>query len=96
MSLALGEGAEDGEARLAAAGLVISSEGQRVFIDRLVFGTPAAQLREDFGVDFDWEILQVETVAPRPPKQLVYVPALLLLGLVGFSQLRRRRSEVYV
>ena len=96
VSLALGEGAEDGEARLAAAGLVIRSEGQRVFIDRLVFGTPAAQLREDFGVDFDWEILQVETLAARPPKQLVYVPALLLLGLVGFSQLRRRRSEAYV
>ena len=96
VSLALGESAEDGEARLASAGLVIRNEGQRVFIDRLVFGTPAAQLREDFGVDFDWEILQVETVAARPPKQLVYVPALLLLGLVGFSQLRRRRSEVYV
>ena len=90
--LPLGERAEDGETRLAAAGLVTRREGQRVFIDRLAFGTPAAQLREDFGVDFDWEILHAETAAARPPKHLVYVPALLLLGLVGFVQLRRRRA----
>ena len=94
--LPLGARAEDGETRLAAAGLVTRSEGQQVFIDRLAFGTPAAQLREDFGVDFDWEILQVETAAARPPKHLVYVPALLLLGLVGLVQLRRRRSQVHV
>ena len=62
-----------------------------MFIDRLAFDTPAAQLREDFGVDFGWEILHVESAAARPPKQLVYLPALLLLGVVAFAQLRRRR-----
>ena len=90
--LPLGNRTEDGETRLAQAGLATRTEGRQVFIDRLVFSTPAAQLREDFGVDVDWEILHVETLAPRPPKQLVYVPALLLLGLVGFAQLRRRRE----
>ena len=90
--LPLGERAADGETRLANAGLFTRTEGQRVFIDRLAFDTPAAQLREDFGVDFDWEILQVETAAARPPKQLVYIPALLLLGIVGYVQLRRRRA----
>ena len=73
---------------MEADGLAVYTEGERVFIDRLVFRTPAARLREDFGVDFDWEILHVETLAERPPKQLVYLPALLLLGLVGFVQLQ--------
>ena len=89
--LPLGERAENGETRLANAGLFIRGEGQRVFIDRLAFDTPAAQLREDFGVDFGWEILHVESAAARPPKQLVYLPALLLLGVVAFAQLRRRQ-----
>ena len=93
VSLPLGERVEDGEQRLAAVGLATRTEGERVFIDRLVFDTPAALLREDFGVDFDWEILHVETLAARPPKQLVYLPALLLLGVVGFVQARRLKRQ---
>ena len=80
-----------GEERLAAAGLALRHDGERVFIDRLEFGTPAADLRTRFGVDFGWEVLLVETLAERPAKQWVYLPALALLGVVAFAQARRRR-----
>ena len=89
--LALGARQADGTARMAAVGLALREEGERVFIDNLAFGTPAERLRREFGVDFDWEVLHVETLAERPPKQWVYLPALALLGVVGLAQTRRRR-----
>ena len=88
-AVASGDGAE----RLQAAGLTVRNEGERVVIDNLLFGTPAERLRQDFGVDFGWEILAVETPAKRPAKQWVYLPALALLGLVAWAQLRRRRKS---
>ena len=30
--------------------------------------------------------------ADRPPRELMYIPALLLLGLIGYLQLSRRRK----
>ena len=39
-----------------------------------VSGSPA----EKAGIDFDWEILNIETVNDRPPRQLMFIPALLL------------------
>ncbi len=80
-----GEGAE----RLADAGLEIRIEGDKVYVDNLVFGSAAEQA----GLDFDWEILSVETQAERWPKQLMYIPALLLLGLVAALQRARRTRE---
>jgi len=29
----------------------------------------------------------------RPPKELMFIPALVLLGLIAFGQLRRRTPE---
>lgn len=89
--LALGARQDDGVARMAAVGLVLRAEGERVFIDNLAFGTPAERLRREFGVDFGWQVLHVETLADRPPKQWVYLPALALLGVVWLAQTRRRR-----
>ena len=89
--LALGAWQDDGVARMAAVGLVLRAEGERVFIDNLAFGTPAERLRREFGVDFGWQVLHVETLADRPPKQWVYLPALALLGVVWLAQTRRRR-----
>jgi hypothetical protein len=59
-----------------------------VFIDNLVFGGPA----EAAGLDFDWEITGIELAADRPPKHLMFIPALVLLGLVIFLQRRRRTA----
>jgi len=53
-----------------------------------MFGSVA----QDAGLDFDWEIINLQVKADRPPKQLMFIPALLLLGFVAWVQ-RRRRPE---
>ena len=82
----------DGAERLADAGLELREEDGKVLVDNLIFGSPAEQA----GIDFDWQILGVEVEAERPPRQLMYIPALALLGLMGFMQLSRRRREAAV
>ena len=85
--LPLGDAGE-GPARLDHAGLEVREEDGKVFIDNLVFGGPA----EAAGLDFDWEITGIELAADRPPKHLMFIPALVLLGLVIFLQRRRRAA----
>ncbi len=77
-----GPGAE----RLARAGIEVRIEGDQVFVDNVVFGSPAAEAR----VDFDWEVLGLQEPADIPPKQIMYLPAIILLGLVVVSQRSRR------
>ena len=79
---------ESGTVRLQqAAGLKLRTEGEQVIVDAIEFGKPAEQA----GIDFDWQIAAVEVEADRPPKQLFYLPALLLFGIVVLSQRRRAR-----
>ena len=82
----------DGEARLSEAGLEVRTEDGKVFADNVMFGSAA----QDVGIDFDWEILQLEVAADRPPKQLMFIPALLLLGLIAWSQRRRVKANATV
>lgn len=79
---ATGAGAD----RLAKVGIEIRVDGKKVFVDNLVFGSEA----EKAGLDFDWEILVIETQADRPPKELVFIAAMVLLGVVAFLQRGRR------
>jgi hypothetical protein len=81
---AAGAGAE----RLAEAGIEVRIEEGEVLVDNLVFGSAA----EKAGLDFDWKILGVEVAADRPPKQLMFFPALILLGLIILLQRGRRRA----
>jgi len=81
--------AGDGAARLLEAGIAVRVEDGKVLIDNLVFGTAA----ESAGLDFDWEITGVELTAERPPKQLMFIPALILLGIVIVSQRGRLRAQ---
>ncbi|MCW8884653.1 MAG: TRAP transporter permease [Motiliproteus sp.] len=83
--LPLGEAA-DGETRLSNAGLMLRNEDEKVIIDMVTFGSPA----QDLGLDFDWEIEQILVKAERPPKQLVFIPALALLALLAVGQRRRK------
>jgi TRAP transporter 4TM/12TM fusion protein len=85
--LPLGQG-EDGTARLAEAGLEVRVEDDRVYADNVMFGSDA----QSVGIDFDWEILQIEAEADRPPKHLMFIPALLLLGLIAWVQRRRIKT----
>ncbi len=75
----------DGTERLADAGLEVRTEDGKVYADNVMFGSSAQQV----GIDFDWEIVNLEVAADRPPKHLMFIPALLLLGFVAWLQRRR-------
>ncbi len=86
--LPLGESGQGSE-RLMNAGLEVRIEGKKVFADNVMFGSKA----QEVGLDFDWEIQSIQIEADRPPKQLMFIPALLLLGFLAFNQ-RRRKDAV--
>ena len=81
--------AGSGEARLAGAGLETRIEGDKVYADNVVFGSTA----QSVGIDFDWEIVHLEVEADRPAKQWMFIPALILLALVGLIQRRRHARQ---
>lgn len=87
VELQLGDG-PDGAARLEDAGLMLSISGNQVMVDMVGFDSPAQKA----GIDFGWEIHAIERAADRPPKQLVYIPVILLLAALAGLQLRRRRE----
>jgi TRAP-type uncharacterized transport system fused permease subunit len=78
--------AGSGKDRLFEAGLELLIEDGKVIVDNVVFGSTAERQK----IDFDFEIASVQVKADRPPKQLFYIPALLLLGLIVMLQRRRR------
>lgn len=85
--LPLAEAGTDGETRLRDhAGIEFRQEEGKVFIDGLAFGGPAEQL----GIDWDWEVVEIEQAADRPPKELFYIPALLLVACIYLLQIRRK------
>jgi len=53
------------------------------------FGSAA----EEAGIDFGWNIEAVQAKLDRPPKEVMFIPALLLLALVAFGQLKRKARE---
>ena len=77
------------DTRLEHAGLFLRSEGERTFVDDVVFMGPAAEA----GVDFDWEILSIQVPREQVNAYLMYIPAVLLLALVWIAQARRRRAS---
>ncbi|MDI3325681.1 TRAP transporter permease [Pontibacterium granulatum] len=83
-------GSEGGARRLQELGLTLSVSDDKVMVDMVGFDSPAQKV----GIDFGWEILAVETETDRPPKQLVYIPVILLLAGMAALQLRRRTHEV--
>jgi TRAP transporter 4TM/12TM fusion protein len=78
-----------GEERLMSAGLALRQEDGRMLIDLVQFGSAA----EKAGLDFDFEITRVLLVNDRPPEELVWLPALLLLGAIIWLQRRRATPE---
>ncbi|UYM18937.1 DUF3394 domain-containing protein [Endozoicomonas euniceicola] len=57
-------------------------------MDRVNFDSPA----EAAGIDFDWSLNRLEIPVQRPPRELIWIPALLLPGLIFLGQ--RRRSQL--
>lgn len=74
--------------RLSATGLSFTHTDDHIRIDFVEHGSPAAKA----GLDFDWRILALEQPNPRPPLALWYLPALALLALIGWNQIRRRMA----
>ncbi|MEH6578765.1 MAG: TRAP transporter permease [Amphritea sp.] len=80
---------EDAAARIESAGMILRKEDNSIWVDQVVFASEAQKA----GMDFDWEILSIEVENERPPKQLLYIPTLLLLIGMGTLQLRRRKQQ---
>lgn len=83
--LTVGEG-ETGADRLLASGLELIMGEDRVIIDNVAFGSPAAEA----GLDWDQVVNEVQVPASQPSKYLMFIPALLLLA--GLVMLQRRRA----
>ncbi len=77
------------EERLMAAGIELRPDGERMAVEFVEFGSQA----EDAGIGFGWTIDAVQVKLDRPPKELMFIPALMLLGLLAFGQLRRKSRE---
>ncbi|CAM2807157.1 TRAP transporter permease [Vibrio rarus] len=78
--------------RISSMGLMLTHNEQQVFIDMVEFGSPA----EAAGIDFDWQIKHIIQKAERPMKEWVFVPALILVILMGLNQKRRLARESIV
>lgn len=84
--LPLGEQGAAGFDRLALeAGLELIESDGKMIVDSIGFDSAAAKA----GIDFDWELTSIEVEADRMPKEVFYIPALLLLALVMAMQLAR-------
>ncbi len=83
--------------RLQSAGLLLLPEGERLYLDEPVFGSDyQSRLSEfDFYMDTRVEVTAVLVEADRLPKQIFYIPALLLLGLVIMLQRRRQTKPAF-
>ena len=75
-----------GKERLMEAGLELRFEDGKAWVDNVVFGSTAERQK----IDFDFEIASVQKPSDRPPRQLFYIPALVLLGFIVMLQRRRR------
>ena len=88
--LPLGAAGGDGASRLFdGAGIEFREEDGAIYVDNLNFGGPAEQL----GIDFDWQLQELEVAADRMPQEIFYIPAFLLLGFIVMLQMRRKRIQ---
>ncbi len=78
-----------GAERLTGIGLETRNEDGKILVDNIVF----ASLAEKAGIDFDQEILNIKVPTERPPKQLMFIPALVLAVLVWFMQRGRKKRQ---
>ena len=78
-----------GEARMEKLGLLTYEENGKLLIDSVTFGSPAAEA----GLEFDQEIMLVRAPTERWPKELMWLPGLLLFALVVWLQRQRREPH---
>lgn len=88
-------GAADGEARLAALGLTTIPEGDVLLLEEPFPGTPYFETMSnfDFYGDAPMQVTSVAAPADQLPKELMYIPALLLLAGIAFLQRGRAARQ---
>ncbi|MHA1190462.1 MAG: DUF3394 domain-containing protein, partial [Alphaproteobacteria bacterium] len=77
---------DDGAKRLEDAGITLRTDGDKVFIDDVAFDSIAATA----GLDWDQEVLIVREPIPQPSRFLMFIPALIVFGLIIMAQRRRQ------
>lgn len=92
----LGE-AGDGETRLAQAGLTVVMDEEGAALEEPFAGTKFFQTLQmfDFYGDTVVRIDKIQLPAQRMPKEVFYIPALLLLGFVVMLQRRRQTKPAF-
>ncbi|MFN0262296.1 TRAP transporter permease [Tepidamorphus sp. 3E244] len=87
----------DGVTRLGQAGLPVVEEADRTVLEEPFAGTPFFTTFQmfDFYADEPVVIETVELEAERIPKEVFYIPALLLLGFVIVMQRRRQTQPAF-
>ena len=79
-----------GDERLEAFGLMVFEQDGKLIVDGTAYDSPAQQA----GFDFDQVFETLDVPTAQPPRELFYIPALLLLGLVYMLQRGRKRQLV--
>lgn len=87
VALQLGDQGPDGRKRLSDAGLQLMPLGDAVQIGQVKFGTRAAKS----GFEQGWDVTGVQVPTDRPTPHWFYLPALVLVLLVWWTQGRRMR-----
>ncbi|AFO91322.1 TRAP transporter fused permease subunit [Phaeobacter inhibens] len=85
----------DGQAQVDGFGLMLLPEDGVVKLDEPMFGTPAQSGMDsfDFYGDEPVRLLSVQAPADQLPKELIFIPALLLLAMIAFLQRARASKE---
>ena len=76
-----------GEERILGAGIELSDRDGKTFIENVAFDSAAQKA----GLDWDQEVVNVLKVEEQPSKYWMFLPALLLLGVL--VKLQRGREE---
>lgn len=75
-----------GEERMQALGLELLVEDNHLLVDQVDFASPAS----DLGLEFDQVITSAKQPVSRIPKEVMWIPGIVLLGLIVWLQRRRR------
>ena len=89
MTLPVPEG-ETGQERLDNLGMGLFIEDDTAIVDMVTYGSQAAEL----GFDFDQEIIEVLAPVNRWTKEIMWIPAFLIFGLIVVMQRRRRDKQL--
>jgi TRAP transporter 4TM/12TM fusion protein len=85
----------DGAARLDALGLMVMEEDGQLLLEEPSFSSPFAEVMTGFDFYGDTPVIVSAVRAPanQMAKELIFIPALLLIGLISWLQMGRVKRE---